>query len=79
VSKNVAFIGECIGFEWRTDDADRVNLMRDWNMIQENGPGNGYVEDCNAPVGLHEYELVAFNGGGQSTQTVTVNVQDAGD
>lgn len=79
VSSNVTFVGECIGIEWRTNDADRVNLTRDWNVIQQNGPGNGYTEDCNAPAGLHEYELVASNEGGQAQQTITVSVEDAGD
>ena len=74
VSSNDIRIGQCVGLEWRTNNTDRVNLSRNGTPIQYDGPGNGYVEDCPGSPGLYEYMLIAIGRGGQSGQTVTVNV-----
>ena len=74
ISSNQIRLGQCVGLEWRTDDTDRVNLSRNGTPIQYDGPGNGYVEDCPGSPGLFEYMLIAFGSGGQSGQTVSVNV-----
>jgi polar amino acid transport system substrate-binding protein len=79
VDRNMVFIGECITVEWRTDDAEGVGLMRNGDDILQAGPGNGDYEDCNASVGVNEYDLIAYNRAGRDTRALTVTVQDAGD
>jgi polar amino acid transport system substrate-binding protein len=74
ISSNQIRIGQCVGLEWRTDNTDRVNLSRNGTPIQYDGPGNGYVEDCPGSPGLYEYMLIAIGSGGQSGQTVSVDV-----
>jgi hypothetical protein len=79
VDRNMAFIGECITLEWRTDDAEGVGIERNGDTILQAGPGNGDFEDCYAPVGVNEYDLIAYNRAGRETHSLTVVVQDAGD
>jgi len=79
VDRNMVFIGECITLEWRTDDAEGVGLLRNGSDILQAGPGNGNYEDCSAPVGVNEYDLIAYNRAGRETRALTVTVQDAGD
>jgi polar amino acid transport system substrate-binding protein len=74
ISSNQIRLGECVRLEWRTDNADRVNLTRNGTPIQYDGPGNGDIEDCPGVPGLFEYTLIAFNNAGTSGQTVSVNV-----
>lgn len=79
VDRNMVFIGECFTIEWRTDDAEGVGLLRNGDEILQAGPGNGSYEDCNAPVGVNEYDLIAYNRTGRETHALSVVVQDAGD
>lgn len=79
VDRNMTFIGECITLEWRTDDAEGVGLVRNGGTLLQAGPGNGDFEDCNAPVGVNEYDLTAYNRAGRETRSLSVVVQDAGD
>ncbi|HMT20923.1 MAG TPA: hypothetical protein PKE20_06690, partial [Promineifilum sp.] len=79
VDRNMVFIGECIILEWRTGDAEGVGLTRNGDTILQAGPGNGDFEDCNAPVGVNEYDLTAYNRAGRETHSLSVVVQDAGD
>lgn len=79
VDRNMTFIGECITLEWRTDNADGVGLVRNGGTLLQAGPGNGNFEDCNAAVGVNEYDLTAYNGAGRETHSLSVVVQDAGD
>ncbi len=73
VSDNEIILGECVRLEWRTDNADGVNLSRNGSNIVNGGPGNGSAEDCPNSGGLHEYRLDAY-GEGSASQTLTVNV-----
>lgn len=79
VNRNMVFIGDCITLEWRTDDAEGVGIERNGATILQAGPGNGSQEDCNAPVGVNEYDLIAYNRAGSETHSLSVVVQDAGD
>ena len=74
VNNNEILSGDCAHFEWRTNDADGVNLVRNGaGLIVGGGSGNGSAEDCPTALGLYEYRLDAY-GAGQTSQTVTVNV-----
>ena len=74
VSDNAITPGDCVGFDWRTNDADGVNLVRNGGgVIVGGGPGNGSAQDCPTVIGLYEYRLDAY-GAGQTSQKVTVNV-----
>jgi polar amino acid transport system substrate-binding protein len=73
VSSNEIGRGQCVSFEWRTDNAQGVNLLRNGGAVVAGGPGNGSAQDCPDAVGLYEYKLVAY-GVGQSEQSLTVNV-----
>ena len=59
--------------EWRTDDADGVDLIRNNSSIG-GGSGNGEQSDCPGDHGLYEYRLEAYNGAGRTGATVTVEV-----
>lgn len=73
VSSNQIPRGQCVNFEWRTDNAQGVNLLRNGGAVVAGGPGNGSAQDCPDAVGLYEYKLVAY-GVGQTEQGLTVNV-----
>jgi hypothetical protein len=73
VNRNQIERGQCVNFEWRTDNAQGVNLLRNGGAVVAGGPGNGSAQDCPDTVGLYEYKLVAY-GVGQSEQSLTVNV-----
>ncbi|HAJ34746.1 MAG TPA: hypothetical protein DCL15_03485 [Chloroflexi bacterium] len=73
VSSNQIPRGQCVSFEWRTDNAQGVNLLRNGGAVVAGGPGNGSAQDCPDAVGLYEYKLVAY-GVGQTEQSLTVNV-----
>ena len=73
VSSNQVFRGQCVNFEWRTNNATGVNLLRNGGAIVAGGPGNGSTQDCPDSAGMYEYKLVAY-GVGQTDQTVTINV-----
>jgi len=73
VNSNQIPRGQCVNFEWRTDNAQGVNLLRNGGAVVAGGPGNGNSQDCPDAVGLYEYKLVAY-GVGQSEQSLTVNV-----
>ncbi|MEZ4864284.1 MAG: transporter substrate-binding domain-containing protein [Caldilineaceae bacterium] len=79
VDRNMTFIGECITLDWRTDDAEGVGIERNGATILQAGPGNGSYQDCYGPVGVNEYDLIAYNRVGTDRQSLTVVVQDAGD
>jgi hypothetical protein len=79
VDRNMVFIGECVTLEWRTDDAEGVGLTRNGSTLLQAGPGNGNFEDCNGPVGVNEYDLIAYNRNNNETRSLSVVVQDAGD
>jgi len=79
VDRNIVFIGDCITLEWRTDDSEGVGIERNRDTILQAGPGNGSHEDCNAPIGVNEYDLIAYNRAGRETRSLSVVVQDAGD
>jgi len=73
VSSNQIARGQCVNFEWRTNNASGVNLLRNGGAIVAGGPGNGSAQDCPDAAGLYEYKLVAY-GVGQTEQTVTIDV-----
>ena len=73
VDNNQVFQGNCINFEWRTDNVQGVNLLRNGGAVVAGGPGNGQAQDCPDAAGLYEYKLVAY-GVGQTEQALTVNV-----
>lgn len=79
VDRNMTFIGECVTLEWRTDDAEGVGIERNGSTVLQAGPGNGDFEDCYAPVGVNQYDLIAYNRNGRETRSLSVTVQDAGD
>lgn len=73
VNENRIHMGECVRLEWRTDDADGVDLKRNGSGIG-GGSGNGEQTDCPGDRGLYEYRLEAYNGAGRTGATVTVEV-----
>lgn len=73
IDKNRIHMGECVRLEWRTDDADGVDLKRNGSGIG-GGSGNGEQTDCPGDRGLYEYRLEAYNGAGRTGATVTVEV-----
>jgi polar amino acid transport system substrate-binding protein len=76
VDRNEIRPGECVRLEWNTNDADGVNLFRGGGRIVEGGR-DGSHSDC-PPNGRHDYRLEAF-GNGQTSQTVSVNVDGGRD
>jgi hypothetical protein len=72
VDRNGIREGECVRFEWRTDDADGVNLYRGGNRIVSGGGKDGDHTDC-PPGGYHDYQLEAY-GNGNTSQGIGVNV-----
>lgn len=65
--------GSCVNFQWRADNAQGVNVLRNGGAIVAGGPSSGSTQDCPDSAGLYEYKLVAY-GVGQTEQTLTVNV-----
>lgn len=79
VDNNYPFIGECINLNWSTENTDSVNIWIDGNLTETGGPSSGSLEECQLGVGVHLYEMYAYNGSGQTQTSVSVTVQDAGD
>ena len=77
VSSNEIGLGQCVTFNWRTDNADAVNLLRTGTAVLVSGPTNGSIQDCPQSGGLQEYRLDAYSSMGQVSQTVMVNVLTA--
>ncbi|GIK73622.1 MAG: hypothetical protein BroJett021_26100 [Chloroflexota bacterium] len=73
VNENRIHMGQCVRLEWRTDDADGVDLIRNGSGIG-GGSGNGEQSDCPGDRGLYEYRLEAYNSAGRTGATVTVEV-----
>jgi len=73
VNENRIHMGQCVRLEWRTDDADGVDLIRNGSGIG-GGSGNGNQSDCPGDAGLYEYRLEAYNSAGRTGATVTVEV-----
>jgi len=65
-----------VTFNWRTDNADGVNLLRNGTAIVAQGLTNGSTEDCPPANGLYEYRLDAYSDVGQVSQTVMVNMSN---
>ena len=74
VNSNQIALGQCVTFNWRTDDADAVNLLRNGSPIVAGGSTNGSAQDCPPAGGLYEYRLDAYSGAGQVSQVVMVEV-----
>lgn len=74
VSANEIQRGQCVSFEWRTDNADGVNLLRSGSLLLAGAGTNGSAQDCPDYGGLYEYRLDAYSSLGQDSQTVMVNV-----
>ena len=74
VNANQIHLGECVTFNWRTDNADAINLMRNGSPIVTAGGTNGSAQDCPPSAGLYEYRLDAYSGAGQVSQVVMVEV-----
>jgi hypothetical protein len=72
VDDNAVGSGRCIRFEWRTVNADGVNLYRSNNRIVTNGGSEGAYSDC-PPDGNWDYRLEAY-GNGNVSQTISVVV-----
>lgn len=70
VDTNAIGSGQCVRFEWNTENADGVNLYRSNNRILTNGPREGSQSDC-PPDGNWDYRLEAF-GNGNISQSVHV-------
>lgn len=74
VSANEIARGQCVTFEWRTDNVNGVNLTRGGTPLLVGAGSNGSAQDCPENVGLQEYRLDAYSTLGQVSQTVMVNV-----
>jgi hypothetical protein len=72
VDRNGVGSGQCVRFEWRTDNADGVNLYRSNSRILTNGPREGSQSDC-PPDGNWDYRLEAY-GNGNVSQNISVAV-----
>ncbi|MEZ4707574.1 MAG: NBR1-Ig-like domain-containing protein [Caldilineaceae bacterium] len=79
VDRNRVFIGECIRLSWSTADTEGVGIERNGATVLQAGPRSGSQEDCNGPVGINEYTLIAYNRDGVVRHSLSVTVQDAGD
>ena len=64
--------GQCVRFEWSTDNADGVNLYRGGTRLVSSGPREGSASDC-PPDGHSDYRLEAY-GNGNTSQTISVSV-----
>jgi len=74
VSANEIMRGQCVTFDWRTDNVDGVNLTRGGTTLLTGAGSNGSAQDCPGFGGLQEYRLDAYSSLGQVSQTVMVNV-----
>ncbi|MEZ4660801.1 MAG: transporter substrate-binding domain-containing protein [Caldilineaceae bacterium] len=79
VDRNRVFIGECIRLSWSTADTEGVGIERNGATVLQAGPSKGSQEDCNGPVGINEYTLIAYNRDGVVRHSLSVTVQDASD
>jgi hypothetical protein len=79
VDRNMIFIGDCVTLEWRTDDAEGVAIERNGDTILQTEAGNDSFRDCTPLIGVNEYVLIAFNGAGRDSHSISVVVEDAGD
>ena len=77
MSANQIHLGECVTFNWRTDNADAANLLRNGSPIVAGGSTNGSTQDCPPAGGLYEYRLDAYGSAGQVSQVVMVEVSQA--
>lgn len=71
-TSNSITTGACVRFDWRTENANGVNLFRSSVQLVANGATNGSFNDC-PPDGNFDYRLEAF-GNGSTSQTISVAV-----
>jgi hypothetical protein len=69
-------LGACIDLRWQTGGGTSwVNIFRGENMVWENAPLNGQVQDCPDTPGQVNYRLIAYNPQDKRVhQDQTVNV-----
>jgi polar amino acid transport system substrate-binding protein len=72
-------VGQCVNISWGTSGGTvRVQVKRDSDVILDNAPFAGSVQDCPQSAGTPTYSVVAFNSAGQSVnRQQAVNVTEA--
>jgi hypothetical protein len=70
VDRNAVGSGQCVRFDWNTNNADGVNLYRSNNRIVTGGSAQGSKSDC-PPNGNWDYPLEAY-GNGTVSQSISV-------
>ena len=54
--------GSCVDLRWQTGGGTSwINLWRDDDMVWENAPLGGQVQDCPKGLGTLQYRLIAYN------------------
>ena len=78
VRPNKISVGECARLTWETENAVKLQLYRDDEMLLEEAPPSGTLEDCPGLTGYAVYRLVAENRFGESNWIqLQVKVQNA--
>jgi ABC-type amino acid transport substrate-binding protein len=70
-------LGQCATIQWRTENADTVELYRNDELINRLG-SEGDFQDCPDTPGDQEYRLVAKNRNGQTEATYSLLVFGGG-
>jgi hypothetical protein len=70
-------LGQCVNFSYNTANATNVALFRNGYQVTGGGP-SGSLQDCPPNIGIMEYMLTAYGGGGSISQKVTVEVLSRG-
>jgi len=68
-------LGQCVNITWNvTGNASNVRLTRNSNVVVNNGPISGSIQECPQQRGEYVYTLQAFGPGGQATAQRILNV-----
>jgi len=75
VPKGEVALGQCVTITWRIEgDVEQVALFRNKELLWEEAPVEGVLEDCPTAIGEVEYAAGAQGGGGRNYAVETVRV-----
>ncbi len=66
VKPNQVVAGECLQLTWETENAVSLQLYRNGELILEDAPAAGTLQDCPRQPGYAVYRMVCENSRGQS-------------
>jgi hypothetical protein len=69
-------VGDCVDISWNVEgNTNNITIFSDVNVIMDNAPMGGSMQDCPSSEGWVTYRIQAVGPGGNANQQTSVNVQ----